>query len=179
MHILSGPFYRAHSIEPIPSSASHQAHSIERIPSSEFHVPLCKFHLQVPSCKFYRADSIVRILSCGFHRSIVRIPSCKFYYADSIVRIPSCGFHRADSIIRVPLYTSIQLHLEVFCANATMRIPLYAFCYMPIVCIASCAFYCSIPSYDRWRKEEVKEDGRWVLGALYSHLYEYLRCRWP
>ena len=179
--ILSSPFHRVHPIKRILLSAFHRANSMFHYVNS-----ICRFHransiVRTPSCGFYHADSIVplygfpranfimRTLSCGFHRadfivrfhradSIVRIPSCGFPRANSVVWIPSCGFHHTGSIVYIP-YNSI---MEVCCANATMRIPLYAFCYVPIVCIPSCAFYCRIPSYDRWRKEEVKEDGGWV-----------------
>ena len=88
------------------------------------------------SCGFYRANSIMQILSCaplcGFHRaeSIMRIFSCApswnsivrillegvyraFHHADSIVRYvscaPSCGFNRADSIVLGCGSTSAQV----------------------------------------------------------------------
>lgn len=74
----------------------HLASSIMQTPLFEF--PMCDYLL----CGFHRADSIVRIPSCGFHHAdstIVRILSSGFYRAPhcavSIVRIPLCGFCRA------------------------------------------------------------------------------------
>ena len=79
--------------------ALHCSNSIVRIQSYGFHRADW-----IPTCGFYRADSIVRISLCGFYRAIfiVRsiVQSIVRSVVRSIVRILSYEFHRADSIVR-------------------------------------------------------------------------------
>ena len=53
--------------------------------------------VQIPSCRFHRANSTVQVPSCAAH--------CAFYCAGSIVQIPWCRYHRADSIVQIPWCT--------------------------------------------------------------------------
>lgn len=130
-------------IPSFPSSAFHRAPSIERIPSSVFHLAY--------SIKRSPSRVRMRMLSCRF---IERIPSCRFHRANSIVRIRSCGFDRSDSIVRIPSYV---FHCINSIQNATVCILLFAF-----RCVHFVLSRMYIPSCNRRRKEEVKEDGGWV-----------------
>ena len=113
-----------------------------------------------PLCEFDRAP-----LWSSLRRSQCTILWCGFHRVDCIIRIPSWEFHRAGSIVRVPLY---KIHVKLYCAVRVVRIPLCAFYYVPSnMCIPSCAFYrvhsiVCIPSYNRPRKEDLKENGWWV-----------------
>ena len=70
-------------------------------------IPSCSI-VQIPSCAFYGADSVLRILSC----SGMLIVSCAFHRAHCILlhRADSmvgshfgiaCGLYRADCIVRI------------------------------------------------------------------------------
>lgn len=134
------------------SCGFHRAGSI-MFPSS-YNFYLADSIVWIPSCKFYTADSIVRNPLCEFdraplwsslRRSQCTILWCGFHRVDCIVRIPSWEFHRAGSIVRVPLY---KIHAKLYCANATVRIPLCASrCVHSIMCLPTCAFHRAIPSY--------------------------------
>lgn len=88
-----------------PSSAFYQRHPIVR--------------MRILARGFYRAVSIVRISSCGFHSAvpswrlscgihcpdsilkiILRISWCAFHHLHCIMCIPSCAFHRVHCIVR-------------------------------------------------------------------------------
>ena len=113
--------------------------------------------MQIPSCEFHGADSLVRILLCG---SIVQTPLCGFHQADSTMRISSCRFYCAGSFVRIPLFPSRhsieRIPLSAFHrAHSIDRIPSRAFYRANadfILRILSCGFHRAdsivrIPSY--------------------------------
>ena len=115
-------------------------------------VALCNLHYVDSNLRILYC-SILRILSCGFCHtdSIVQIPSCEFHRAHSIVglrcEIVLYRLHRGYSIVRIPSYFIVRILLcEFHCADSIVRISSWdrvvglhrANC---IVRIASCAFY--------------------------------------
>ena len=157
MRVSSSRCYCACSFMHIPlfpSSAFYQRHPIVR--------------MRILSRAFYRADSIVRISSCGFYcadyRADSRIILCGFYRADSIVRIPSwglsCGLHCANSIVRIIVRTPFCGFHRADSFICLLSSAFHSVHY--IVCIPSCAFH---RVHSIVRKEEVNEDG----GGTWAH----------
>lgn len=118
----------------------------------------------IPSCRFYRANSIMRIpsyrgnsvmqipLSCEFHCAIspgfiVRILLYGFFRAYSVVQVSSCGFYSANSIVRNP---SCAFHCVHFI-------------------VLSCTFHRAIDGGSKRRT------GGGYRGALYWRLYSQLK----
>lgn len=101
------------------------------------------------SCRIHRC-------SCGRQSRqschLLRIPSCRFYRADFIVRILSCGFPCAHSLVQILLSggincanPSFKLHMRFYPVNLSMRISLYGFlrahCIVSVERLQSRAFH--------------------------------------
>lgn len=110
--VLLLPRYHAHPMGQIPSCRFYRANSIMRIPSYRGNSVM-----QIPLWKLHHANSIVRIPLCNIPRvhraySIVRILSCVFCHA---------GFHHAVSILQIPLCVIHRVH-SIVCISSFYRV---------------------------------------------------------
>lgn len=131
---------------------------------------LCRFYSALSYwCKFYYANSFVRILLCRFRNMdpIVQIPLCRFYREIAlwdcimqivlcilscfIVQIPSNGFYSADCIVRFHYIDFIMriLLCKFHQADSIILILLSEFyCVDFIMQISSYRIYCRIATWN-------------------------------
>lgn len=122
-------------------------------------IPSCRFHcagsiVQVPLCRFPCADSIIRRLLLI---DLVRIPSRRFDHADFIVQIILCGFLHAPSIVsieRIPSsalqHSIVRMRIFLSCplcgfhgTGSIVQIPYKLHCADFVVRMLLCAFHCT------------------------------------